>query len=84
MLLPELQLNEMLDSFEGFATGKRTGEQSADLFSSVMGNILNQVNADKGLAQGRALQVIRRRSSGPHTGPDPSSDPKAKCPNQEK
>ena len=51
MTLPGIQIDQMFENFTGFGEGKKAGRESKDLFSGMMNNILNRVNADKGLTQ---------------------------------
>ena len=63
MTLPAIQIDQMFENFSGFGEGKKAGRESIDLFSGMMSNILNRVNADKGLTQGKMLNADIREKS---------------------
>ena len=63
MTLPGIQIDQMFENFNGFGEGKKAGRESKDLFSGMMNNILNRVNADKGLTQGKLLNADIREKS---------------------
>ncbi len=63
MTLPGIQIDQMFENFNGFGEGKKAGRESKDLFSGIMNNILNRVNADKGLTRGKLLNADIREKS---------------------
>ena len=63
MTLPGIQIDQMFENFNGFGEGKKAGRESKDLFSGMMSNILNRVNADKGLTRGKLLKADIREKS---------------------
>ncbi|HIJ55061.1 MAG TPA: hypothetical protein HPQ03_02940 [Deltaproteobacteria bacterium] len=63
MTLPGIQIDQMFENFIGFGEGKKAGGESNDLFSGMMNNILNRVNADEGLTQGKLLNADIRKKS---------------------
>ena len=63
MTLPGIQIDQIFENFNGFGEGKKADRESKDLFSGMMDNILNRVNADKGLTQGKLLNADIREKS---------------------